>query len=38
MKADLLLRERFALSRRAFVEIVIWKLPRPLSGSTHPLK
>jgi hypothetical protein len=38
MKADLLLRERFALTRRAFVEIVIWKLPRPLSGCTHPFK
>ncbi len=38
MKAELLLHERFVLTRRAFVEIVIWKLPRPLSGCTHPFK
>jgi len=30
--------ERFVLSRRAFVEIVIWKLPKPLSRSTHAFK
>jgi hypothetical protein len=30
MKAELLMRERLILSRRAFVEIVIWKLPKPL--------
>ena len=38
MKAELLLRERFVLSRRAFVEIVIWKLPKPLSQSVHSFK
>ena len=38
MKADLLLRERFVISRRAFVEIVIWKLSRPLSECNHPFK
>ena len=32
------MRERFVLSRRASVEIVIWKLPKPLSQSTHTFK
>jgi len=27
------MRESFVLSRRAFVEIVIWKLPKPLLRS-----
>jgi hypothetical protein len=35
MKAELLLKERLALSSRAFVEIVIWKVPKPVSGSRH---
>jgi hypothetical protein len=30
MKAEILMRERLILSRRAFVEIVIWKVPQPL--------
>jgi hypothetical protein len=38
MKAELLMRERLILSRRAFVEIVIWKLPKPLSDSGHAFK
>lgn len=38
MTVELLMRERFVLSRRAFVEIVIWKLPKPLSQSTHAFK
>ena len=38
MKAELLMRERLILSRRAFVEIVIWKLPRPLPDSKHAFK
>jgi Family of unknown function (DUF6516) len=38
MKAELLMRERLILSRRAFVEIVIWKVPRPLPASRHPFK
>ncbi len=36
--ANLLLRERLVLSQRAFVEIVIWRLPAPLRGSEHGLK
>jgi len=27
------MRERLVLSRRAFVDIVIWKLPKPLQSS-----
>jgi hypothetical protein len=38
MKAELLMRERLILSRRAFVEIVIWKVPQPLRASRHPFK
>ena len=38
MKAELLMRERLILSRRAFVEIVIWKLPKPLPESRHAFK
>ena len=37
-KAELLLRERLVLSQRAFVEIVIWRLPRPAPGSHHGFK
>jgi Family of unknown function (DUF6516) len=36
--AKLLLRERLVLSRRAFVEIVIWRLPAPSRGSGHGFK
>lgn len=38
MGVELLMHERFLLSRRAFVEIVIWKLPKPLSQSIHTFK
>ena len=38
MKAELLMRERLILSSRAFVEIVIWKLPQPLVDSQHTFK
>jgi hypothetical protein len=38
MKAELLMRERLILSSRAFVEIVIWKLPQPLPYSRHDFK
>ena len=32
------MRERLSLDDRSFVELVIWKLPEPLAGSTHPFK
>jgi hypothetical protein len=38
MKAKLLVRRRVVLSERAFAEIVIWQVPRPLAGSRHSYK
>jgi len=38
MKAELLTDERHVLDPRAFVEIVVWRLPRPARGSRHPFK
>jgi len=37
MKAELLMRERRVLET-GFIEVVVWRLPQPLSGSTHSLK
>ena len=37
MKAELLMRERRVLAA-GFIEVVVWRLPEPLSGSTHGLK
>jgi Family of unknown function (DUF6516) len=34
----LLMYERHVLDARAFVEIVVWHLPRPARGSTHRFK
>jgi len=36
--ARLLLRERRIVGEDRFAEIVIWRLPRPLAGSSHPFK
>jgi hypothetical protein len=38
VKAELLMRERLVLSRRTFVEIVIWRVPQAARSSTHPYK
>ena len=38
MAAELLIDERHVLDARAFVEIVVWRLPRPVSGSRHFFK
>jgi hypothetical protein len=38
MRARLLLQERHVLSEDRFVEIVVWELPQPTSGSPHPYK
>jgi len=38
MKAVALLRTRLALSETAFAELVIWKTPQPVAGSTHSFK
>ena len=38
MKAEALADERHALSENAFVEIVVWQVPRAVKGSIHRLK
>lgn len=38
MKAVALLRTRLAFSEAAFAELVIWKTPKPVAGSTHSFK
>ena len=38
MKAEPLLKERHVLNETAFVEFVIWRLPRSLGGSRHMFK
>jgi hypothetical protein len=38
MNAHLMLRERHTLSETAFVEMVVWRLSTPLSGSPHGFK
>jgi hypothetical protein len=38
MKAEQLLDERLILSSRAFVELVIWRVPQPIRASTHQYK
>jgi hypothetical protein len=38
MKAEVLQRERHVLAEDAFVEILVWRVPRPLPGSKHELK
>lgn len=38
MKAKLLLRRRLALSEAAFIEVVIWQVPKPVRGSSHSYK
>ena len=38
MKAKLMLNERHIISKDAFVEMVVWRLPSPLPGSHHGFK
>ncbi len=38
MRAELLIDERHVLSDNTFVEIVVWRVPRPVRGSRHHLK
>ncbi len=38
MKVVALLRDRFAVSDSAFVEIAIWRVPNPVRGSLHGFK
>ncbi len=36
-KAELLMRERRVLAT-GFIEVIVWRLPEPVRGSTHGLK
>jgi Family of unknown function (DUF6516) len=38
MKAELLVNERHVLDAGTFVEIVVWRLDRPVRGSIHRFK
>jgi hypothetical protein len=38
VKAELLQRDRFDLDDGAIVEMVIWRVPNAVEGSTHPYK
>ena len=38
MKATLVARTRIVYVENAFAELVLWKLPSPLAGSTHGFK
>jgi YD repeat-containing protein len=38
MKAEALARERHVLGEDAFVEIVVWRVPHPVTGSRYRLK
>ncbi len=38
MKAELLIDERHVLDSNTFVEIVVWRLDRPMRGSRHRFK
>jgi hypothetical protein len=37
-KAVLLLRRRLVLDETAFVELVVWRVPEPVRGSSHDFK
>jgi len=38
MKAVELVRTRITYSATAFAELILWRLPKPLAGSTHGYK
>ena len=38
MKAVLLLDERHVVAENAFVELVVWRVPRPVLSSSHLFK
>ncbi|MDD5579164.1 MAG: DUF6516 family protein [Methylobacter sp.] len=35
MKAELSIKERLVQSENSFVEVVLWRLPNPVSGSNY---
>ena len=38
MKATLLVRRRIVFAEKAFAELVLWQLHKPLDRSSHPFK
>lgn len=38
MKADLLIKQRVVQTDRSFAELMLWRLPEPVSGSSHSFK
>ena len=38
MKAEALAQERHVLAEGAFADVVVWRVPQPVKGSTHQLK
>ena len=38
MKAELLLKERIVQTDNSFVELVVWRVQHPPTGSNHPFK
>ena len=38
MKAALLMRDRVSFDDNSFAELVVWRLPKPASGSMRPYK
>ena len=38
MKATLIEKSRTVIGEAAFFEVVLWHLPAPVPGSTHPFK
>jgi Family of unknown function (DUF6516) len=38
MKATLIARTRIVYSIRGFAELVLWRVPKPVSGSAHGFK
>ena len=37
-KAALLMRRRLVIDEQAFVELVVWRVPAPVRGSSHDFK
>jgi hypothetical protein len=38
MKATLLVRDRIVYTEKAFAELVLWRVPSPVEGSSHSFK
>lgn len=38
MKAQIILNQRQPIAENAFVEMVVWSVPSPISGSIHSFK